>query len=153
MEKFKLIFEGLHRAYGTFKEEDEDEKGKKKGKAYIIKAPVTDDLWQNHLSGKANLGIIPIRDDSKCRWGCIDVDSYTLDHKAILSKLKYVLIEVIPAIFLTYLTLMVAILFVMLWMIMATAVLWMSSILSWNRKRLNRRTLEKLRSLETMRKN
>ena len=53
MEKFKLIFEGLHRAYGTFKEEDEDEKGKKKGKAYIIKAPVTDDLWQNHLSGKS----------------------------------------------------------------------------------------------------
>ena len=88
MEKFKLIFEGLHRAYGTFKEEDEDEKGKKKGKAYIIKAPVTDDLWQNHLSGKANLGIIPIRDDSKCRWGCIDVDSYTLDHKAIVQKLN-----------------------------------------------------------------
>ena len=88
MEKFKRIFEGLHRAYGTFKEEDQDEKGKKKGKAYIIKAPVTDELWQNHLEGKASLGIIPIRDDSKCRWGCIDIDSYTLDHKQIIEKLN-----------------------------------------------------------------
>ena len=42
MKQFKNIFEGLHRAYGTFKEEDQDENGKKKGKAYIIKAPVTD---------------------------------------------------------------------------------------------------------------
>ena len=88
MERFKNIFEGLHRAYGTFKEEDQDENGKKKGKAYIIKAPITDQLWEDHISGKASLGIIPIRDDSKCRWGCIDVDSYTLDHKQIVDKLN-----------------------------------------------------------------
>jgi hypothetical protein len=88
MERFKNIFEGLHRAYGTFKEEDQDENGKKKGKAYIIKAPITDELWEGHISGKASLGIIPIRDDSKCRWGCIDVDSYTLDHKQIVDKLN-----------------------------------------------------------------
>ena len=88
MERFKKIFEGLHRAYGTFKEEDEDEKGKKKGKAFIIKAPVTDDLWESHLSGKSSLGIIPIRDDSTCRWGCIDVDSYTLDLKQIVKQIN-----------------------------------------------------------------
>lgn len=88
MEKFKKIFEGLHRAYGTFKEEDVDEKGKKKGKAYIIKDDVTDDLWKNHLDGKSSLGIIPIRDDSKCRWGCVDIDSYSLDHKSVVKKLN-----------------------------------------------------------------
>ena len=40
MERFKKIFEGLHRAYGTFKEEDEDEKGKKKEKPLSLRPPL-----------------------------------------------------------------------------------------------------------------
>ena len=36
----------------------------------------------------ASLGVIPINDDSKCKWGCIDVDVYPLDHKKIALSLK-----------------------------------------------------------------
>jgi hypothetical protein len=35
-----------------------------------------------------SLGIFPINDEDKCRWGCIDVDEYPLDHVSIVQKLK-----------------------------------------------------------------
>ena len=35
-----------------------------------------------------SLGIIPIRDDSTCIWGCIDIDTYPLDHKKIVRKIR-----------------------------------------------------------------
>jgi hypothetical protein len=37
-----------------------------------------------HLSGKgAGVGIIPINETNDCKWGCIDIDQYPLDHKAL----------------------------------------------------------------------
>jgi hypothetical protein len=39
-------------------------------------APVNTALWEGHLSGKKGIGIIPIRDDSTCFFGAIDVDIY-----------------------------------------------------------------------------
>ena len=50
---------------------------KVKGKSFVKREPVTNELWQNHLEGlEPSLGIIPINDDNKCKWGCIDIDSY-----------------------------------------------------------------------------
>ena len=50
---------------------------------------VTDKHWEDHLNGiEPSLGIIPINEDNECRWGCIDVDKYTLDHKEILKKVN-----------------------------------------------------------------
>ena len=40
-EKFKDIFSGLDRAHGEYIAGDLDEKGKKGGKAFIKKTPVT----------------------------------------------------------------------------------------------------------------
>jgi hypothetical protein len=41
------------------------------------------------LSGKGNsVGIIPINEDNKCKWGCIDVDQYPLDHKLLVEKIR-----------------------------------------------------------------
>jgi hypothetical protein len=89
VEKFKLIFNGLNRAYGQYKSEGPKANGKIGGKAFIIKEPVTDKLWTDHLEGKdPSLGIIPIRDDSTCSWGCIDIDTYPLDHKKIVKKIR-----------------------------------------------------------------
>jgi hypothetical protein len=70
-----------------------DKKGadglKVKGKSFVKREPVTEELWQNHLNGiEPSLGIIPINEDNKCRWGCIDVDKYTLDHKEIIKKIN-----------------------------------------------------------------
>ena len=89
VEKFKSIFNGLDRAYGQYKSEGPKANGKIGGKAFIIKEPVTDKLWADHLDGKdPSLGIIPIRDDSTCSWGCIDVDTYPLDYKKIISHIR-----------------------------------------------------------------
>ena len=89
VEKFKSIFNGLDRAYGQYKSEGPKANGKIGGKAFILKEPVTDKLWTDHLEGKdPSLGIIPIRDDSTCSWGCIDVDTYPLDYKKIIAHIR-----------------------------------------------------------------
>ena len=78
LEKFKNIFEGNNSAYGIMKLTGEvTEKGKAVAKAFIKRAPVTDNLWQDHLDGKdPALGIIPINENNMCKWGCIDIDTY-----------------------------------------------------------------------------
>jgi hypothetical protein len=88
-EKFAAIFDGLKEAYGYFKIEKTGTGGKTKGKAGVIRAPRPEKLWENHLSGKgAGLGIIPINEDNMCKWGCIDVDQYPLDHKLLVEKIR-----------------------------------------------------------------
>ena len=77
MEKFKKIFSGLTIAYGQYQKGDRGTNGKLKGKAFIVRKNVTDKLWEDHLAGTPPaLGIIPIREDNSCCWGCIDIDEY-----------------------------------------------------------------------------
>ncbi len=88
-EKFKNIFEGLKIAYGQYQKGERSENGKQQGKAFIVRKNVSDDLWENHLQGKGPaLGIIPIREDNACRWGCIDIDSYNLDHSGLIQSIR-----------------------------------------------------------------
>lgn len=49
---------------------------------------VTVELWQQHLAGKIQLGLVPIRDDRTCTWGAIDIDDYGIDHKALDRKIQ-----------------------------------------------------------------
>jgi hypothetical protein len=52
MDKFKQIFSGLTIAYGQYQPGDRGENGsKQKGKAFIVRKTVTDELWTNHLKG------------------------------------------------------------------------------------------------------
>ena len=89
VKKFKSIFYGLDRAYGQYKSDGQSVNGKAGGQAYILKKPVVDQLWIDHLDKKEpSLGIIPIRDDSTCIWGCIDIDTYPLVHKNIVRKIR-----------------------------------------------------------------
>lgn len=90
IERFKNIFQGLERAHGVTKVADTNGNGSKvKGASFIKRESVTDDLWTKHLQGIENLGIIPINDDNKCKWGCIDIDSYAgFDHKKLIEKIK-----------------------------------------------------------------
>ena len=80
--KFKEIFEGNNSAYGQLiLSGATTEKGKAEGKAFIKRQPITDKLWEEHLEGKdPALGVIPINEDNMCKWGCVDVDQYNLDH-------------------------------------------------------------------------
>ena len=88
---FKDIFKGLDRARGVTYVDKKGEDGQKiKGKSFVTREKVTDDLWNKHLQGiEPSLGIIPINDDNKCIWGCIDIDSYAgFDHKKLINKIK-----------------------------------------------------------------
>ena len=89
IERFKNIFTGLERAHGVTIVEDTNGNGTKvKGKSFVKRQSVTDELWQKHLDGIENLGIIPINDNNQCRWGCIDIDSYAgFDHKKLIDKI------------------------------------------------------------------
>ena len=90
IRKFTEIFEGLDRAHGVTKVAESISNGTKiKGKSFVKREPVTDELWQKHLEGTDSLGVIPINDENKCKWGCIDIDSYAgFDHKQLINKIQ-----------------------------------------------------------------
>jgi hypothetical protein len=87
--RFSGIFDGLEQAYGTYQVERKQNNGKSTGKATVVKKPRTAELWQGHLSGEGqSIGIIPINEDNSCKWGCIDIDQYNFDHKALINKIR-----------------------------------------------------------------
>ena len=90
IEKFKNIFKGLERAHGCTKVSEAGENGiKVKGQSFVVRQPVTDELWLKHLQGTQSLGIIPINEDNQCVWGCVDIDSYAgFDHKKLIEQIK-----------------------------------------------------------------
>ena len=87
---FKNIFEGLDTAYGqTVKTDQFDERGKHKTKSYTVGQVPVIKIWQDHLKGTdPGLGIVPINKENKCKWGCIDIDTYPFNHKKFLAQLK-----------------------------------------------------------------
>ena len=72
IRQFKEIFEGLDRAHGvTIVGESNGDGNKIKGKSFVKREAITDNHWLDHLQGSQSLGVIPINDDNKCKWGCI----------------------------------------------------------------------------------
>ena len=89
ISRFQAIFAGLDIAYGTYKIEGSRSDGKQSGKAVVVRQPPIDALWHKHIKGvEPSLGIIPIRADNSCIWGCIDIDQYPLDHKGLIAKIR-----------------------------------------------------------------
>ncbi len=73
------LFSGLSRAHGVYQLLNRRAGGKKvQGKALTVRGEVTLELWSKHLHGTQGLGIVPIRDDSTCVFGAIDIDRYDL---------------------------------------------------------------------------
>jgi hypothetical protein len=48
--------------------------------------PATLSHWQDHFSQKYILSVIPLLDDGTCRFACIDVDDYSIDHIQIYAR-------------------------------------------------------------------
>ena len=68
--KLNEIFRGSNRAHGTFTVDIATTGQKKSGKAKTIKTVgATTNHWDDHLSGKSGLGIIPIDEENMVRWG------------------------------------------------------------------------------------
>ena len=91
IENFIDVFSGLKRAHGaTYVEKKGTDGTKVKGQSFVKREEVTKKMWQDHLNGiEPSLGIIPINEENKCKWGCIDIDSYAeFDHKKLINKIK-----------------------------------------------------------------
>lgn len=97
--QFNALFRGLTRAYGTYKVETTKAEGDKlTGPRSTIIEPVTNSLWEGHLGGFKRIGIIPITDDSTCKFGAIDIDVYDgLDYAKIAREIKELRLPLIPS--------------------------------------------------------
>lgn len=75
--EFMTLFRGYTGAYGTYQISGQTG-AKKSGGGVTIKNPVTQELWEQHLKGsiRSGIGIIPINEDNRCYWGCMDIDKY-----------------------------------------------------------------------------
>ena len=82
LQRMMNLFRGQDRGYGTYDLTGsvvDKVTGKNVAVPYkiaTVKQPVTADIWAGHLNGESAIGIIPIRDDSTCYFGAIDVDIY-----------------------------------------------------------------------------
>lgn len=75
------LFQGHASAYGRYRISGGiREDGKVRGKGETIRADVSETLWDAHLCGQAGLGVVPISEESQCRFGAVDIDDYTLEH-------------------------------------------------------------------------
>lgn len=91
------LFEGHKQAYGKYQYHDQVRgDGKIKGHGVTLRNPVSATLWDEHLAGKSQLGVIPINPDNKTKFGAIDIDDYLVDRDALskrIYKLKLPLIQ------------------------------------------------------------
>ena len=95
--RFSSLFAGLERAHGTYEIKDSRADGKLTGKAVTVREKVTIQHWKDHLAGTKGLGIIPINDESKVKFGAIDVDEYAeLNLKELSIKLNQLKLPLIP---------------------------------------------------------
>lgn len=75
-QRFMALFAGHSGAYGTYDIDGKNTGLKVQGTAVTKRAPVTEQLWEGHLSGTKGIGIVPIREDNTCLFGAIDIDEY-----------------------------------------------------------------------------
>ncbi len=109
VEKFREIFTGLKERFGYHQMDSSNGDGKKSGTSFTSSYAHTEEMWKAHLEGvkfevktknktiKADsLGLCPIRSDSTCMWGAIDLDEYKPDVKELYKKIKSLNAPFIP---------------------------------------------------------
>ena len=105
VDKFKNIFEGFDKGFGVFSFK-ESHGPKQKGANYTSRDLLTDEIWNNHLEGIKfkpkvitqdgkeffptidSIGVAPVKEDHKCKWGCIDIDEYPVNFQELNKKLE-----------------------------------------------------------------
>ena len=53
-----------------------DRDGKQDSKSFLVKAPLTTNVWEEHLKGTKIIGCTPLFNEDRVRWGVLDVDVY-----------------------------------------------------------------------------
>ena len=87
-ERFAKLFRGLDKAYGAVDIAPGPNGTKQQGRYKFVQEERTLETFEAHLEGKTSIGIVPINEDNKCIWGAIDIDTYPLDHTAIVKKIE-----------------------------------------------------------------
>jgi hypothetical protein len=93
------LFAGSETTHGTHGTPCLDDTGVKwaiKKTARTIREPVTLEMWKQHLKGTTPLGIIPIRQDSTCVWGSIDIDDYDVDLVDVIKRVEAAKLPLVP---------------------------------------------------------
>lgn len=98
--RLMALFEGNEEYHGIHGEPDWDD-GKQKwairSTARTLHGAATLQRWTAHLNGTTPLGVVPIMQGDRCRWGSIDVDDYSVDEVDLMRKIeagKYPLVTV-----------------------------------------------------------
>lgn len=97
-ERLHSLFMGLERAHGVYEVSTTVAQAgaKQAGRAHTVREPVSLTLWQEHLAATKGLGIIPINDSSKCKFGAIDIDQYNLNIPVFLKRLSEAKLKLFP---------------------------------------------------------
>ena len=61
VQVFGGLFPGLSKARGGLR-------------GVCIKEPLTQRNYARHLDGQESLGVYPLREDGRCKWGAVDID-------------------------------------------------------------------------------
>ena len=89
LEQFMQLFQGSNTYYGESAPTGKKKaNGKEEYKSWINKSEITISDWEAHVNGSRHIGTVPIRDDSTCSWGVIDVDIYNLNHVKLISLVR-----------------------------------------------------------------
>ena len=109
IEKFRKIFTGLEERFGYHQIDTSIGDGKKSGTSFTSSYAHTEEMWKAHLEGTKfdvktknktiqadSLGLCPIKSDSTCMWGAIDLDEYKPNVEELFKKIKSINVPFIP---------------------------------------------------------
>lgn len=83
--RFASLFRGYSKAFGQYTAKHVSDTGKVDGRANTIRAPVTLEIFERHLtSADSGMGIIPLTDDDKCAFAVIDIDERNVNHAQLI---------------------------------------------------------------------
>jgi hypothetical protein len=89
VREFAQIFRGSVNNYGVHEYAPVKKGQKRDGKSYTKKNTLlTEEVYKAHLWGQTGLGVIPIDEDSMCRFAVIDVDIYDADLSVYISAIE-----------------------------------------------------------------
>ena len=97
LNSFQDLFVGNKHNYGQHVYADSKDGEKEQGRNQTITDKlVTIQQYNNHLEGKVGLGLIPINEESKCKFAVIDVDIYNKSLKSYLAAIERHNLPLVP---------------------------------------------------------
>lgn len=90
---FLGLWDGYEKRHIELSAQDvtKDAKGKVSTKVVTVAGPLTLELAAAHVAGEASIGVAPVKADSTCSWGVLDVDWYDMpedDVRALADRLR-----------------------------------------------------------------